>query len=726
MFDEFLSHYERLRRGTKNKFVAAKLKEQDERQSRAGETRYLVEPNVKEGKGGLRDLQTIRWLYKYVYGGEIGESKSIDKILDASERRSLARVDRFLWSVRVQMHDLRGRADEQLTFDIQPEIAKRLEYAARSDMTAAERLMKHYFLNTVEVGRLTRVLCAKLEEERAKITPRLPKLLPKKLQSDEALGKPNLRIRGGRLDFLSAARARRQPRDYFRLFRGYSKMPQFDFHPDALAIISEHVPRVTSDVRQDPVVAKLFAGILMDGADPVRVLRVMTETGLLGKYIPAFGAIVGRIDYGLYRRYTIDEHVLRSIGMLCSIRAGAWKDEHPRSTKIVARANQPLTFFLAVLLHESIWSIKDRSTDNCEKLVERVTKRLGLDEEEAALASWAVAHHGVMIRTAERRNLTEAQAIATFAKFVGDRRRLDLMLVLAVCNLRIVGLHSWDEVTRRHLTELYDAAAAWFDEGEEALSQRLAARADIARSQVKTTLADWSDEEKENFLQRLNDAMLRSIDPDILVRLAHLAHAAEADSADAAVTVTPRDNGLEAIIYADDRSGLLADLAGAVAASALSVRSVQALTTQDGKALDVFIIQSIDGAELDTVNQARRLHGNLLAAARAAPERPPAFKRRFGDRRSIFSVAPRVRFDLEASEEASIIEAEGLDRPGLLHGLAAALSELGVSIASAHIATYGERAVDAFYLRDRAGRKITDPETIRLIEERLISVLSAG
>lgn len=726
LFDEFRNAFDKLRRRTKNQFVAAKLKEQEERHARAGETRYLVEPDIKEGKGGLRDIQTIHWIYKYVYGAAIGESRTIDRILDARERCALAKAERFLWSVRAHLHDLRGRADERLTFDIQPDIASRLGYADRSDMTAAERLMKHYFVNTVEVGRLTRILSAKLEEDQTKRLPQFPKGLPKALQTDEAPGKPNLRIRNGRLDFESAAKARRQPRDFFRLFRAFSKNTSIECHPDALAIVFEQTSLVTSDVRKDPVIARLFEGILTDCADPVRVMRVMTETGLLGKYIPAYGAIVGRIEYGLYRRFTLNEHVLRCVGVLSQIARGELSDEHPIATKIVKSATTPLVYYLAVLLHESSWTLKEKSAIECEKLVRRIARRLGLKTEEAELAAWGAARHLLMVRTAERRNLTEAQAISTFAKRVGTRARLDLMLVLSVCHLRIVGLYSWDEVTRRQLTELYEATAAWLDGGEDALRRRLNERAAAARAETKTRLADWKDEEKENFLRRLTDAMLRSVDPDIIVRFAYLARAAEEDRADAAVTVTPRESDLEAIVYADDRAGLLADIAGAVAAAGMSVRSVQALTTEDGKALDIFTVQSADGAPLSDPDQARRLHGALLAAARAAPKSPPSLKRRFGDRRLIFYVTPAVRVDLEASEDAAVIEAEGLDRPGLLYELAHALADLGVMIASAHIATYGERAVDAFYLRDRTGRKITDAATLKRIETRLIDVLSSG
>lgn len=722
----FQSAYDKLRKRTKNQFVAAKLAEQNDRQAKSFETRYLVEPDIKEGKGGLRDLQTIRWLYKYVYGGSAGGARNISKVMEPVERRALAKAERFLWSVRAHMHGIRGRADEKLTFDVQPEIAARLGYQDRPDITAAERLMKHYFVNTVEVGRLTRILCARLEEERAKRLPHLPTLLPRALQQDEAPGKPNLRIRNGRLDFASAAKARRQPRDLFRLFRAFSKQPKIDFHPAALAIVTEQVPQVTSDVRKDPIVAKLFSAILIEAADPVRALRIMTETGLLGKYIPAFGSIVGRIDYGLYRRFTLDEHVLRCIGLLKQIHKGALKKQHPVTTRIVRQADNPLLFYVGLLLHESVWSIKGKSVADCEKLVERVSKRLGMDSEEAMLAGWAAARHLLMVRIAERRNLADEHVITKFAQSVGSSERLDLMLVLSVCHLRIVGVNSWDEITRRQLTELYESARAWFDHGEDAVIERFEARAEALRIETKERLSDWKEKDKEKFFNRLTGSMLRSVDADIILRFAHLVRAAEDDKASSAVTVTPRDGDLEAIVYADDRPGLLADLAGAIASSGMSVRAVHALTTEDGKAIDIFAIQSSDGISIDDTEQARRIHCALLGVAGARSETPPSFNYHFGDRRSIFAVAPVVRIEQNASHDATVIETEGLDRPGLLFDLTSVLSRLGLTIASAHVATYGERAVDAFYLKNGSGEKIADAKLLARIEKSLMQVLSAG
>ena len=723
-FDKFITLFDGLRRRTGAAFVDAKLEEQAERQLKSDETRYLVEPDIKDGKGGLRDLQTIEWIYKYVYGERIGASKAIARVLDDDEIRALRKAHSYLWSVRVEIHDIRGEADDRLTFDIQPEIARRLNYADRRDISATERLMRHYFVNTIEVGRLTRILCAKLEEENSKKRTRLPKGLPKYLQSDEAPGKPNIRLNSGRLDFQSAARAVKNPRDFFRYFRAFSKSETLDFHPNALAVISANLPLVTKEVRHDEHVSALFAGILTRSKRGVRALRVMIEVGLLGKYIPAIGELMGRIDYGLYRRFTIDEHVLRCLLLLDELRRGEWRDMHPISTDIVRSAKDPLRFYLGVLLHEVIWTVKDRSEAASERLIKRICKRMDLPDSEGDLIAWCATHHQLLARTAERRNLADVQSILSFAHHVKTRERLNLLTVLTICHLRIVGMHSWDEVTRRQITELYEATATWFDGGDEALAQRIEAREQEARQLTRTRLADWPESDKDAFLTRLNDSVLRSIDADIVVRFAHLVRAAEQDKANSAVTITPRDGDLEAIVYADDRPGLLADLAGQAAQCGLSVRTVQALTTVDGKAIDIFVLQSPDGAAIDDLSTARRLHEYLMKAASGVAPKAGGFRRRFGDRRQIFNVTPSVVIDQRGSENATIIETEGLDRPGLLFDLTSALSSLGVTIASAHVATYGERAVDAFYLQTVDGAKITDNKVLARIENRLMKVLS--
>ena len=721
LFKDFMSRFDILRWRLKSKFLKVKREEQEDRHDRSAQSRYLAEPDLKEGKGGLRDIHVIGWLHRALYGKPLADAAKRGGVFRPDDIASLKRAERFLLSLRAHLHDIRGRADERLTFDIQPALAERLGYAARADISAAERMMKHYFVTAVEIGRLTRVFWARVEEENAKLLDRAPAALPKALAADEAGANVNLRIRTGRLDFSSAAAAARNPLDLLRYFRAFAKRPDIDFHPDALALIARSAVAMTSEVRRDPAAARIFLASIVTAKDPVKLLRVMSETGLLGRYLPFFGKITGRIEYGLYRRFSLDEHIFQSIGYLTKIRLGELADAHPIASAIIAAARSLDPFYIAVLLHEAGWSLKKRSTENAEALVMRVARRLGASEEDAAHIAWCAARPLFMVRIAERRNLAEMKAIATFASEVGSVDRLDLLLVLTVCHLRAVSENAWDDWTRRQIAALYHGAKAFLVGGEEALSDAMRARASASRKEAEAALADWPREERAVFVGRLSDQSLSMIEPHVFVRAAELVRSADK----AGVAASIRNGAIEAIVYTKDRAGLLADLAGAIAVTGGNVRSVHAITLDDGRIIDAFTVLPPEGAAPEaTADFVRALHGNLLAAAKARPADAPSTSRRIGDRRAIFSVSADVRLDSQASDEALVVEAEGRDRPGLLYSLTSAITDLGLTIRSAHVATYGERAIDAFYLQDEAGRKIDDMRVHLAIRKKLLAVLT--
>jgi len=720
LFKEFASKFDALRRRLKSKFVKAKREEQESRHDDSNQSRYLSEPDLKEGKGGLRDIHVIGWIYRALYGRELSAAPKRGAIFRPDDAESLRKAERFILSLRVQLHDLRGRADERLTFDIQPALAERLGYADRADLSAAERMMKHYFLNAMEIGRLTRIFWARLEEENAKLLDRAPTPLPKNLAIDELGKNPNLRIKNGRLDFASAANAKRNPVDLFRYFRAFAKRPDIDFHPDALDLISKSAISITSEIRRNPDVAKLFVATISTAKDPIKLLRVMSETGLLGKYVPSIGKMTGRVEYGLYRRYSMEEHVFQAIGVLSKIKTGELAAAHPISTAILNDQSDLSAYYLTTLLHQSAQSLKEDDAENAEALATRIARRLGAESDIAEDIAWCAARPLAMIGVAHRRNLGEARAIRTFAVKVRSKRRLDLLLVLSVCHMRAVSDDAWDEWTRKQISALYFGAAAWLKGGDAALYDWMKERADNTRKEVESVLADWTKNERSAFMNRLSDETLAMIDPPTFSRAADLARSVDT----CGVAASIRETGVEAIVYADDRKGLLADLAGAVAGVNGDVLNVHALTLDDGKIIDVFLVRPPEGQEGEALAAfVRSLHGALLDAAKASRSGAPSLTRRIGDRRAIFTVSPEVRIDENASDEALVVEAEGKDRPGLLYQLTAKLSELGVQIRSAHIATYGERAVDAFYLQTEEGEKITDKRTQAAIEKRLLACL---
>ncbi|MCI5047658.1 MAG: [protein-PII] uridylyltransferase [Aquisalinus sp.] len=743
--DDFRARYEKHRQQTVQQFVEAKLEEREQRLSEAFASRYQIEPDVKEGKGGLRDLQTIHWLARYTQGtANIPEHHEAGIFSDeevASYRKSLD----FIWSVRVQMHDLRGRPDERLTLDIQPEIAERLGYQDREHMPAAERLMKHYFITATEVGRLTGVICASLEEAELK-SPRLfvSSLFQslnkglfgtsaRKIRPDEVGSADNFMLRNGRLDFVDHAAVASHPVDLFRLFRIAGRAPACDIHPDALKTVASEAKFLAKATIADPQIAKCFEAILLDTEDTESLLRDMTESSLLAGYFPVFGRLVGRMKYGLFRKYTLDEHTLKSIGILIDIMSGALKKEYPISTSIVHAADSVLPYFLVVALQESLEALPHLSEDRVAREVRKSVKHLLQEKESIADVVWTILNHKLMAGTAARRNIMEPKLVQSFCEQVGNVKRLNLLMVLTACRLRVLGLQSSDNWTRRDITVLYEAARAWFEDGSLGLEKLLLKRRQAFRNQTARALSDWSVPELEKFFSRLSPAFFDGATPESAARFARLTREVDQSNGPGRSLVTLSDNGLtEVMVYSRDRPGLYASVAGTIASIGGTVRASSAFPVSPlGKgaemAANIFLFRrEQDHSQMDLQLRQQAIEALVCkfdAAVTSLENIDLQVLPRFGDRNRIFDVEAEVFFDQEASEDSLIVEARGMDRPGLLYELSSALRDVSVSIKSAYIATYGELAIDTFYVQDLPGYKITDKRRQEVIRRRLLAVL---
>ena len=325
LYNELTARFDKeVVQGTAPEFVAAKLAEREERHRRAGQSRYLVEPNVKDGKGGLRDLHTLFWIAKYVYRVREPEELIERGVFDRDEYKMFRRCEDFLWSVRCNMHFLTGRAEERLSFDIQRDIAVRLGYTAHPGLRDVERFMKHYFLTAKHVGDLTAILCAGLEERQAKPAPVLSRVIarlrpapsPKKLCGTDDFVIDNNRINIARADVF-----RRDPVNLIRLFH-LAQKHNLAFHPEAMRIATRSLKLIDKAVREDKEANRLFLEILTSKNDAETVLRRMNEAGVLGAFVHSFGRIVAMMQFNMYHHYTVDEHLIRCIGVLNEIERG--------------------------------------------------------------------------------------------------------------------------------------------------------------------------------------------------------------------------------------------------------------------------------------------------------------------------------------------------------------------------------------------------------------------
>lgn len=713
-------------KGTAAQFVAAKLKERDIRQERAGASRYMVEPNVKEGKGGLRDLNTLFWIAQYLHPvGQVDGFVQLE-MFDRKEVATFIKAFDFLWAVRCHLHFATGRPEERLTFDLQPEIARRMGYGDRGDAPAVERFMRRYFLIAKDVGALTRVFAAKLEAEQIKQEPKgLSRLIPGRGRPKRKKLDAGFHEEGGRLNIDGPQVFERDPVNLLRLFR-LADQRDLDLHPDAFTAASRSASLIGSKVRRDPVAAKVFLDTLARGRDPQRTLSVMNDADVLGRLIPEWGRIVAQMQFNMYHSYTVDEHTLRAIGVIADIAAGRHEEDHPLATAVMPLIDDREALFLAMMLHDTGKGGVGGQEKAGARAARQACERLGLDRKRIEMVAWLVENHLVMSDYAQKRDVSDPRTVADFARIVETPERLRLLLVLTVADIRAVGPGVWNGWKGQLMRELYGATEAVFRGGrgsDAAAAIRRHHENAAYDARVRLIAAESS---AEAWVRSMEDAYFTSFsDVEILGHATLEAKAAARGGVAAVGSIRAGLNAAEIVVAAPDRSRLFVDLAAAVTAAGANIVGARVFTSRDGKALDVFYVQDATGAAYgaDTPRALDRLTDTLEAAGRG--ELAKAEPRRVTDfgRAAAFAITPTVMLDNDASELSTVVEASGRDRPGLLVALARNIADAGLSITSAHIDGYGERAVDAFYVTEPDGRKMSEPKRMAALKSAMMASL---
>ena len=702
-------------------FVEAKLAERDARHRRLGDSRYLVEPNVKDGKGGLRDLHTLFWIAKYLYQvDEVSELVAVG-VFTPRELRRFEKAQNFLWAVRIQLHFLAGRAEERVTFDVQSELGARLGYKAHSGAKSVERFMKHYYLHAKEVGDLTRIFCAMLEDSHPK---------PRKFSLFGRAPKPQTEgafvLHGSRVDVRDPEAFVKDARNLLRLFH-IAQAREMDIHPRALRLVTQNLGRIDHELRGDAEAGKLFVEMLTSRNDPESTLRRMNEAGVFGRFMPDFGRVVAQMQHDMYHVYTVDEHTIRAIGVLAELEAGKLADDHPLSDKIVHKVLSRRTLYLSVLLHDIAKGRGGNHSVLGAEVAERVAPLLGLEPEETETVAWLVLHHLDMSRTALRRDLSDPKTIRDFAELVQSTERLRLLLILTVVDIRAVGPGRWNGWSAQLLRELYYLTEEYLA-GGDSMAGSSAERVARARADLDARLADWTEPERRKHAARFYANYWGSFDLDTQERHARFLRSLGDTPGLLEIDAHPdpaRDS-TEVTVYTPDHAGLFAGIAGAMAASGVDIVSARVTTTTDGMALQSLAVQAAGGGQVagaETLAQIKRTIDEVLTGKRN-PAHLIRQRRQPQGRTSVFTYAPRVLVDNAASDTHTVVEVNGRDRRGFLYTVTRALTDLGVSIASARIATYGERAVDVFYIRDLIGKKITSETRIEKLRAGLLAALA--
>ncbi|WP_052245337.1 [protein-PII] uridylyltransferase [Halocynthiibacter namhaensis] len=704
---------------TASEFIEAKLSERAARHLKQGGQRYMVEPNVKEAKGGLRDLQSLFWIAKYVHGAHDVSDLGALNLFTSDEFEAFLDAENFLWAVRCHLHLLTKRPTDKLTFDLQVEVADRMGYVDKTGRRAVEIFMQDYFRHATRVGELTRIFLTELEASHVKQAPDLLKLFRHRKRLMKGL-----KIVQNRISISDETTFLQDKLNILRLFEEALRTGYL-IHPDTMRLLSANLDLIDDDMRKNPEAVRIFTGLLLKHGNPERALRRMNELGVLAAFVPEFEPIVAMMQFNMYHSYTVDEHTIQCISNLAQIERKELVEELPVASSILEQGINRKTIYFALLLHDIGKGRPDDHSVLGAKITRKVAPRLGLNKKEAETAEWLVRHHLLMSDVAQKRDISDPRTVRDFAKRVRSRRRLDLLTVLTVCDIRGVGPDTWNNWKAMLIRRLHEETANALENGIEALTTK--ARSTEARKALRTALPDWSKKALTAETKRHYDPYWQGLRVGQHVAFAKLLHDIPDDEIRTDIVADEDRDATRIAFVMADHHGIFSRMAGALAIVGANVVDARTYTSKDGYATAVFWVQDGDGhpfakSRYKRLNQMiHKIFQGKIIARDALKDKDKIHKRE----RS-FRVPTNISFDNEGSELYTIIEVDTRDRKGLLYDLTRALAELNVNIASAVIATYGEQVVDTFYVKDTFGLKYHAETKQQSLEKKLREAITQG
>lgn len=709
-------------------FVRAKLAEMHARHERSGESPYLLQPNVREGVGGLRDYHTAMWVARAVHWEcRRPEQLLLHGFVDAEELEVLLGALDFLWRVRNELHR-KGRKNDHLHFDAQEQMAAKLGFRGEDSLLPVEEFMRSYYLHVRAIERVsTRVIdhARRLLRIRHGHRPESPYPVAEGFAiADRRLEVPHPSLLEDRPMRVLSAFAVAQHHDV-------------ELSPRSERLIRQNIHRVDEAFRSDPEAADLLLRILGSPTRVYRTLRAMNEVGLLGALIPEFAHLVGLWQQDLYHTYTVDIHSLFLVEQLRRLRRGRYAKELPHATELMREEIAPAELYLACLLHDIGKGLGGGHSQKGADMVPAIARRMGLDDERTDFVRFLVRHHLSMSQMAEQRDVNDARTILRLANLCETRRRLRSLYLLTIADIRSVSPEAWTQWKRELLERLYRNAAEWLEAGEEEeatqqfVERTMQRAAAMQRAAKDLLVAEGLD------AQRAEEAL------DFMPRRYLLRHGAAEMAAHMKASIAFRAGtepvGVYAlrpeegeapywgvVVIAGDRPGLFASVTGVLTACGHDILAADAYTTRDRLAVEVYRMRPIAGGEAEEATELERIGGRLRAVlsgkealamrpVRRAEVRPSAMREQ----------PPDVRITNQDSDFYSIIDVATNDRPALLYDITRTMAELGLDVVISRASTRANRAVDSFYVTD-GGHKVLDPQRQQAIRERLFEAIRSG
>ncbi|MBF0624959.1 MAG: [protein-PII] uridylyltransferase [Magnetococcales bacterium] len=695
-------------------FQRAKLVEQRQRHERFGNSMFYLEPNLKENPGGLRDIHTFVWISKYRYRVKRMKDLVTMKIITEEEYRTFIQCREFLHRVRNALHFRVGRKDDRLTFQNQLEIARELGYKDRENMRGVEQFMRRYYRVVKQVGNLTQILLQKYQEEQYDVT-----------EGEHELLEDVFHLVGDKVAVTHDEAFQENPVRLMRLFE-VATIYQKSIHPDTMRLVTRNLCLVNRAFRTDPDVCRIFLELLSGRMSVGWVLREMNACQFLGRFIPEFGRIIGQSQHDLFHVYTVDEHTLMAVEALRHIRSGHLQEEMPISTELMRKMRNPVVLYLAVLFHDIAKGRGGRHEIQGAALAFQIASRLGLPEWEIQQVVWLVENHLIFSRTAFRRDINDPQTVIQFSRMVGNTTNLDLLLLLTVADIRAVGPGVWNQWKASLLRRLYLLSTEYLNRGLFPADE-LARQATQKKAAVLELLGPYFPEEAvQQYLDRFYPDYFAGHDAeDIAEHFSALSGRFDQPLA-VALLPNPHADSTTLLIHTPDHPGLFAEISGALATQSANILFANGTTTRDGVALDIFVIQDVREQAIKGEKQLARIEEALreVLSGKKRLERLLPESRTHVSRYSAFHIEPAIEWDNDFSESHTVLEITALDRLGLLYAISREIQENQVQISTAKIATYGERAVDVFYLKDIFGLKLGKAK-IQQLTKGLMNTLQA-
>ena len=728
LYDDFCKKLRgQLFKASATEYVEEKLEERAKRHERQGGQRYMVEPNVKEGKGGLRDLQSLFWITKYISHATTHKEMIDQGYFTQQEYDNFLVAHNFLWAVRCHLHICANRASEQLTFDHQVEVAKRFGYKGGRGMRGVERFMQDYFRQATHVGELTRVFLTALEAQQVKSTlslgDRFRNILWRTLNIDGNLS-DGFQLEHGRINIINPDIFLKDPINILRLFEEGLKTGLL-IHQDAMRVVTANLRKITPKVRKNPETQRIFMSLLLDYGNPERALRRMNELGVLGAIIPEFKRIIALMQFNFYHSYTVDEHTIQCISFLARIEQGTLNEELPIASEILKSGVNRRVLYIAILLHDIGKGLPEDHSIAGAELAKKIAPELGLNASEADRVVWLVENHLVMSDFAQKRDLSDPKTVSNFGKIVKTTSNLNLLTVLTVCDIMGVGPGALNNWKAQLLRELYTNTRNLIKGGLDTQGKNKPYL--IAMSALSELLIDWDSTSIQEEVDRHYPAYWQGLDTNTQYIFANLFKNLGSKKIASHFEVDEDRDATRAQFLMQDHPGIFSRLTGAIALANANVIDARTYTTSDGYATPVFWIQDNDGKpfDLSRLGRLKKLIDQTLSGDVIARD-VLKVRNKLKPRERNFKVPTDITFDNQGSDIYTIIEVDTRDRHSLLFDLTRTLANANIQIASAVIATYGAQAVDVFYVKDMIGLKITSENKQNAIKDKLQEAIELG